>query len=178
MPSTSSAAEVLRAGTAAGAWTLDASRSQIQLKSKSVWGLVPVKGVFNQVTGSGTVSPSGDVTGTIEVGAESIDTKNSKRDQHLKSADFFDAANHPAITFTVQRVTPSGDGVTVAGQLSVRGRERPVSFEAQVAGFDGDEVSLDGELQVNRSDFGLNWNQLGMSSMVSTITVHAVFARQ
>lgn len=172
----SSAAEALREAT--GTWTLDGTRSEVRLKSKSVWGLVPVKGVFHQVTGSGTVSQSGDVTGTIEVGAESVDTKNNARDKHLKSADFFDAANHPVITFTVERLTPSDNGVTVGGQLSVRDRAKPVSLEARVADFSGDEVSLDAELQVNRGDFGLNWNQLGMSSMISTITVHAVFTRQ
>jgi polyisoprenoid-binding protein YceI len=172
----SSPTEMVREAT--GTWTLDAPRSQVQLKSKSVWGLVPVKGVFHQVTGRGTVSASGDVTGTIEVGAESVDTKNSRRDKHLKSADFFDAANHPVITFTVERVTPSDNGVTVGGQLIVRDRARPVSFEAEVAHFEGDEAWLDAELQVNRGDFGLNWNQLGMSSMISTITVHAVFTRQ
>jgi polyisoprenoid-binding protein YceI len=175
---TSSAAQVLRDGKAAGSWILDASRSDVRLKSKSMWGLAPVKGVFRQVSGSGTVSPSGDVTGTITVDAGSLDTKNKKRDDHLRSADFFDAANHPAITFTVDNVSPSGTGVTVAGRLSVRDRTRPVSFEAQVSRFDGDEVWLDGELFVNRADFGLTWNQMGMASMSNTITIHAVFTRQ
>ena len=175
---TPSAAQALRDGKAAGPWTLDASRSEIRLRTKSMWGLVPVKGVFRQVSGSGTVSPSGDVTGTITVAARSIDTKNKKRDDHLRSADFFDAANHPAITFTAGKVTPSGTGVTVAGQLSVHGRTRSVSFNAQVSRFDDDEVHLDGELLVNRADFGLTWNQMGMASMSNTITVNAVFTRQ
>ena len=60
----------------------------------------------------------------------------------------------------------------------VHGRTRPVSFNAQVSRFDDDEVHLDGELLVNRADFGLTWNQMGMASMSNTITVNAVFTRQ
>jgi polyisoprenoid-binding protein YceI len=175
---TPSAAQALRDGTAAGSWTLDASRSQVLLKSKSMWGLVPVKGAFRQVSGTGTVSPAGEVTGTVTVAAASVDTGNKKRDDHLRSADFFDVASHPAITFTVDQVRPSGAGVTVSGQLGVRDRTRPASFDAQVSRLDGDEVHLDGELLVNRADFGLTWNQMGMASLSNTITIHAVFTRQ
>jgi polyisoprenoid-binding protein YceI len=170
--------ELLRDGKLAGSWTLDAARSEIGLKSKSMWGLVPVKGVFREVTGSGTVSAAGDAAGTITVAAASVDTKNKKRDDHLRSADFFDVANTPDITFAVEQVTPSGEGVTVTGTLTVRGRTRPASFAARVSVPDGAQVEVDGELQVNRTDFGLNWNQLGMSSVHNTIAVHAVFTRQ
>jgi polyisoprenoid-binding protein YceI len=169
--------ELLRDGKLAGSWALDAARSEIGLKSKSMWGLVPVKGVFREASGTGTVSATGDATGTITVAARSIDTKNKKRDDHLRSADFFDVANTPDITFAVEQVTPSSDGVTVTGALTVRDRTRPVSFAARVSG-DEAQVELDGELQVNRGDFGLTWNQLGMASMDNTITVHAVFTRQ
>jgi polyisoprenoid-binding protein YceI len=175
---TPSAAQVLRDGTAVGSWVLDASRSQVQLKTKSMWGLAPVKGEFRQVSGTGTVSPAGEATGTVTVAAASVDTKNKKRDDHLRSADFFDVANHPDITFTVDQVRPSGTGVTVSGQLSVRGRTRPASFDAQVSRIDGDEVHLDGDLLVDRAGFGLTWSPMGMASLNNTITVHAVFTRQ
>jgi polyisoprenoid-binding protein YceI len=170
--------ELLRDGKLAGSWTLDAARSEIGLKSKSMWGLVPVKGVFREVTGSGTVSAAGDVAGTVTVAAASIDTKMKKRDDHLRSADFFDVANTPDITFTAEQVTPSGENVTVTGTLTVAGRTQPASFTARVSALDAAQVDLDGELQVNRADFGLTWNQLGASSMHNTITVHAVFTRQ
>src|ERR1700691_1482602 len=163
--------ELLRDGKLAGSWALDAARSEIGLKSKSMWGMVPVNGVFREVTGSGTVSAAGDVTGTVTVAAKSLDTKNKKRDDHLRSADFFDVANTPDITFAAEQVTPSGEGVTVTGALTVRDRTRPVSYPARVTVLDGTQVELDGELQVNRTDFGLTWNQLG-TSMHNTITVH------
>jgi polyisoprenoid-binding protein YceI len=171
--------ELLQGAKLAGSWTLDASRSQIGLRSKSMWGMSPVKGVFGRIAGQGTVTPDGQVTGTITVAAESIDTKVKKRDTHLRSAEFFDAGHHPSIVFTLDSTTPAGDGVTVTGTLTVRDRTRPVSFPATVSvSGDGSEVTFDGELHVNRSDFGLNWNQLGMASMHNTITIHAVFTKR
>ena len=167
---------LIQDGNLAGAWTLDTARSEVRLKSRSMWGLVPVKGVFREVTGNGTVSAAGEVTGTITVAARSVDTKNKKRDEHLRSADFFDAANHPDITFTVDGIKPGNGGVRVTGSLTVRDQTRPASFDATVSSADG-ETWLDGEIQVNRADFGLTWNQMGMASMRNTITVHAVFTR-
>ena len=149
----------------------------VGLRSKSMWGLVPVKGTFREVAGTGTVSPDGQVSGTVTAAAASIDTKNKKRDTHLRSADFFDSGTYPQITVRVDRVTPASQGVTVTGALTVRDRTRPLTFDATVSAVGGDEVQFDAEIQVNRSDFGLTWNQLGMASMHNTITVHAVFTR-
>ena len=161
-----------------GTWTLDASKSTVGLRSKSMWGLAPVKGVFRQVSGQGTVSPAGDVSGTMTVSAASIDTKMNKRDTHLRSADFFDSDTYPDITFTVDQARPSGQGVTVSGSLTVRDRTRPVTFDAKVSVISDGEVALDAEVKVNRADFGLTWNQMGMAAMHNTITVHAVFTKR
>jgi polyisoprenoid-binding protein YceI len=169
---------LLRDSTLAGEWALDTSTSTIGLKSKSMWGLVPVKGVFREVTGQGTVSAAGEVSGAISVAAASIDTKMKKRDVHLRSKDFFDSDNFPAITFAVAQLTPSGDGVTVAGHLTVRDRTQPISFPAKVSVLGSGEVQLDAAVPVNRADFGLTWNQMGMASMANTITVHAVFRKR
>jgi polyisoprenoid-binding protein YceI len=139
-------------------------------------GIFGTHRVFREVTGNGTVSAAGEVTGTITVAARSVDTKNKKRDEHLRSAEFFDAANHPDITFTVDGIKPGNGGVRVTGSLTVRDQTRPVSFDATVSSADG-ETWLDGEIQVNRADFGLTWNQMGMASIRNTITVHAVFTR-
>src|SRR5258707_15624954 len=168
---------LLRDATLAGNWTLNPSKSTIGLRSRSMWGLAPVKGVFREVTGTGAVSPAGEVTGTITAGSASIDTKNSKRDTHLRSKDFFDSDSYPDITFTADRLAPSGEGVTVTGTLAVRDRTRPISFPARVSVFGSDEVLLDSEVKVNRADFGLTWNQMGIPSMNNTITVHPVFGR-
>jgi polyisoprenoid-binding protein YceI len=175
---TSPALQALRDGKLAGSWTLDSSRTEIGLKSKSMWGMISIKGVFREVSGNGTVSAAGDVAGVITVAAGSIDTKVKKRDEHLRSADFFDVDSHPHITFAAKQVQPSGQGVTVTGDLTILDSTRPVSFAARVSSVDESELSLDGEVQVNRADFGMTWNQLGLSSVHNTITVHAVFTRQ
>jgi len=162
----------------AGDWTLDASRSTVSLRSKSMWGLAPVKGAFRQVSGQGTVSQTGDVSGTITVSAASIDTKNKKRDTHLRSADFFDSDTYPDITVTVNQARLSGQGVTVSGSLTVRDLTKPLTFDATVSAVSDSEISLDAEVPVNRTDFGLTWNQMGMASVHNTITVHAVFTKR
>jgi polyisoprenoid-binding protein YceI len=159
----------------AGSWTLDASRSSISLRSKSMWGLAPVKGRFREIAGSGTVSPDGQVSGTITVAAASVDTKIAKRDAHLRSADFFDADAHPHITVRVEGLAPASQGVTVTGTLTVRDRTRPLTFGATVSTFDTGEIWLDAEIQVNRADYGMTWSPMRMASMHNTITIHAVF---
>jgi polyisoprenoid-binding protein YceI len=169
---------LLSAGALAGAWALDPGKSSIRLKSVVLGGLIPVNGVFREVSGDGTVSPDGEISGTLTVAAASIDTKKPKRDKHLRSADFFDTGNHPEITFTVAGIRPSGEGVAVTGALTVHGRTRPLSFAAKAAVHGDGEVWLDAEVRVNRADFGLTWNLLGTVSMNSTITIHAAFSRR
>ena len=168
---------LLQEGALAGTWALDPGRSGIRLKSK-VMGLISVNGVFREVGGNGTVSPDGQVSGTVTIAAASIDTRQTRRDTHLRSADFFDTGNYPDITFTADSARPSGQGVAVTGALTVRGRTRPLSFEA-AASVQGDvEIWLDAEVPINRADFGLTWNLMGMISMTNTLTIHAVFTRR
>jgi len=88
------------------------------------------------------VSAAGDVTGTITAAARSVDTKHNRRAEHLRSADFFDVANHRDITFTVDGIRPDNGGVN--GQPH-RPRPDPPSAAAKVSSTDG-EVTLDDEL--------------------------------
>jgi polyisoprenoid-binding protein YceI len=168
---------LLQDGKLAGSWTLDPARTEVLLETRHSWGLRPLHGVFRKVSGSGTVTAAGDAAGIITVNAESIDTKNPQRDKHLRSGDFFDIAVHPDITFAADGVSPSADGVRVTGTLTIRDRTRPAAFDAKVSVADG-EVQLDGKLPVNRRDFGMTWNFIGIAAMDNEIVVHAVFTRQ
>jgi len=123
------------------------------------------------------VTAAGAFSGVVTVTAGSLDTKNPRRDKHLRSADFFDIDNHPDFTFATESASPAADGLRITGSLTVRGTTRPVSFDAKVSVADGEAV-LDGELPVNRADYGLTWNFAGIAAMDSTIVVHAVFTRQ
>jgi polyisoprenoid-binding protein YceI len=167
---------LLRDGTLAGAWTLDADRSEVILKTRHSWGLRPLQGVFRQVSGHGTVNAAGGVSGAVTIAAGSLDTSNQRRDKHLRSADFFDVGNHPNFTFAADSVGPAGDGVRVTGNLTVRGRTRAVTFDAKVS-VAQDAVELDGDIPVNRADYGLTWNFFGIAAMDNIIAVRAVFTR-
>jgi polyisoprenoid-binding protein YceI len=170
--------KLLEDAALAGQWILDPSRSTVSLKNRSMGGLATVNGVFRQVTGMGTVSPAGQVNGALTIAAASIDTKNSRRDTHLRSADFFDSVHYPDITFTAEGIRPKGQGVTVTGTFRVRGRARPLSFDGTAAVPGDGEVWLDAQVHINRADFGLTWNRMGMVSMNNTLTIHAVFTRR
>ena len=175
-PATSALQALVQEGTLTGSWTLDPARSQVLLETRHTWGLLPLHGVFRQVTGNGTVTAAGQVTGTLTVAAGSIDTKNKMRDKDLRSAKVFDIASHPDITYTVAGMQPGSEGVRVTGSLTVRGRTRPVSFDAKVAAT-ADEVRLDAAVPVNRADFGLTYSPMRMAPMNHTIVIHAVFTR-
>jgi polyisoprenoid-binding protein YceI len=164
-------------GSLAGDWALDPARSAATLRSKHMWGLAPVKGVFRSIEGGGTVSPTGGVTGQIAFATGALDTKSKKRDAHLRSADFFEAEKYPAITFALGKLVPVDEGVTVSGDLTVRDQTRPISFPATVALAGEGEVVLDAAVLVDRSEFGVITNKMGMLSMKNTIAIHAVFTR-
>jgi polyisoprenoid-binding protein YceI len=167
----------LENGSLAGNWALDPARSTAALRTKSMWGLVPVKGAFGDIEGGGQVSPAGEVNGRIALATGSLDTGNKKRDTHLRSGDFFLSEKYPAITFTLGDLVPASEGVTVSGVLTVRDQSGPLSFPASVALAGDGEVVLDAAVQVDRSEFGITWNQMGMTSMKSTVIIHAVFTK-
>jgi polyisoprenoid-binding protein YceI len=152
---------LLRGQTLTGDWMLDPRSSSIRLKSK-VMGLIPVHG---------------GISGTVTVATASIDTGNTRRDTHLRTADFFDSGNHPDITFTAGDIRPAGQVAVVTGALTVRGQTRPLSVDAAVSVQGDAEVLLDATVQINRADFGLTWNVLGLAAVTSTLTIHAVFTR-
>jgi polyisoprenoid-binding protein YceI len=167
---------LLKDGALAGEWVLDPRKSSVWLNTRSM-GLIRVTGVFREVSGNGTVGADGEASGTVTVAAASIDTNNNRRDAHLRSADFFDSDSHPDIIFTVDGIRPAGRSVGVTGALTVRDRIRPLSFDATASVRDDGEIWLDAEVQINRADFGLTWNLLGMVALYSTLVIHAVFTR-
>jgi polyisoprenoid-binding protein YceI len=169
---------LLNEASLTGNWVLDSSRSKVELNTRHTWGLRPVQGVFREISGMGTVSATGEVSGTLKVAAASIDTKNNQRDKDLRSPRFFDVSRYPDITFTVDRFTTGADGVAVNGKLTVRDRTRPLGFPVRVSVLGQNEVALDGEAQINRKEFGLSFSFVGMASMENTLVVHALFTRR
>ena len=120
----------------------------------------------------------GDPVRWVGRGAAAGPLGGTRRDTHLRSADFFDIDSNPDITFTADGIRPSSQGVTVTGALTVRGRTRPLSFDA-AASVQGDGgIWLDAEVRINRADFGLTWNPLGIVGVSNSLTIQAVFTRR
>ena len=146
--------------TFTGTWTLDPSRTSIQFHTKAMWFL-PVVGTAKAVEGSGSVAPDGTVSGSLVIDASSIDTKNKKRDAHLQTEDFFEVVTYPTITFTATGGRPTGAGaLELVGDLTVHGQSRPTTVPATVV-TEGTSATVTAELEIDRSQFGLNWAKMG-----------------
>ncbi len=147
---------------ATATWALDPAHSEVQFKVKHMM-ITNVTGQFNVV--NATIETDGDefkkASVSFTADAVSVNTANEKRDEHLKSADFFDVEKYPSITFT----SSSFDATTskVAGDLTIKGITKPVTLDVEFSGTGKDPwgnvkagFSLTGK--INRTDWGLNWN--------------------
>ena len=148
-------------------WTIDPAHSEVNFKVKHLV-VSTVSGTFRKFTATidAAANDFGDAAITFDADVDSIDTKNEQRDNHLKSPDFFDAANHPKISFISRGVKRLSDHeLEVVGIMTMRGVSKEiilhVSYNGTVAGFGGKKVAgfeITGKL--NRFDFGLQWNAL------------------
>ncbi len=93
--------------TGTASWQLDAAHSSVSLSHKTIWNLATVRGAFEKLAGTGEILADGSARGRIEIDAASLNTKNAKRDEHLRSADFFNAAEHPQLTVDITAVSPA-----------------------------------------------------------------------
>jgi len=164
-----------------GTWNVDPKHSSVEFQVKHM-GIATVKGFFGEFAGSLEVGDTLDQSmaqGTVSV--ESINTREPDRDGHLKSDDFFDAANHPELTFTSTRFTAGANGaITIDGELSIRGVTKPISLDASVDGPDTDpwgneRVGLEASTSISRADYGMKFNQaLGSGNMLVSDKVKIV----
>ncbi|WP_194899509.1 YceI family protein [Catenulispora pinisilvae] len=158
-------------------WILDPAGHEVAVRNKTFWGLVTVRGVFQTVHGQGVLADDGTGEGTVTVDAASLNTRLGKRDDHLRSADFFDVEHHPTFQFAVDRIGPvTADSaeVEVRGTLKVRETVQPMTFLAH-ADRRGDSVTLTATIPYVRKDFGMTWNQLGMMAGKGEIRVKLRF---
>lgn len=145
---------------------VDTNHTQIHF---SVQHLVvfKVRGNFNDFVGSLEADPKTRTLVSVQatIQAASIDTRIKKRDKHLRSPDFFDAAKYPEIKFKSKKVTGSGDNIIVTGDLTIRGITKEVvlngSFLGTTTGPQGKlRAGFEATGMINRKDFGLNWNKV------------------
>jgi polyisoprenoid-binding protein YceI len=172
------AQDVLNDPASVGVWNVDPSRSTIAFKAKSMWGLAPVKGRFTEFSGDGQITDARTVFGRIDVKAASLDTKIGKRDEHLRSADFFEAAKFPDISVVVTAAQViDGDTVDLRAQITVKGKTAPLPLQAKIAVQADGAVRVSTHATLNRKDFGVDGNMIGMIPDKVTISGDVVFRR-
>ena len=158
-----------------GSWTLDPSHTSIVFITKALW-VLDVRGAFTALEGGGTVGADGSVSGSIVIDATSVDTKKKKRDDHLRTADFFEVDAHPTITFSLTAAHPKGAGkVELTGTLTIRGTTRPVTLLADVSSTDG-SATVSSEFDIDRSEWGLKWAKLG-AGLQNHVVINARFTK-
>jgi polyisoprenoid-binding protein YceI len=162
----------------AGTWAVVSDQSTILVKAKSMWGVVPVKGRFTEFSGRGEITASQSVSGHLVIKAASLRTGIRKRDEHLHSGDFFEAAKFPDISVAVTGADAIvGDTIGLHAQLTIRGTTKPVELEARVTPVGDGGMRLTTQGTVNRQDFGVDGNMMGMIGDHATISGDVVFRR-
>jgi len=152
--------------TATSTWNLDPVHSVAEFKVKHMM-ISNVKGQFTQMTGVLTHDENDITKSHVEanIDATSINTRDAQRDAHLKSADFFDAEQFPALTFRSKAVKRTGDDeLAVTGDLTIHGVTREVVFKVEGPTAPGKDpwgntrIGLSATTKINRKDYGLTWN--------------------
>jgi polyisoprenoid-binding protein YceI len=170
---------VSTADLATGRWELDPAASSVGFRHKSLWGLVTVKGTFKTVRGMGEIDAQGRGHGTLVIDAASVDTKKKRLDAHLRAADFFEVDRYPTFVFAADSVIADSAGnAQVTGTLTVRGMARPLTFTTQATTASATDVTLTGEVDIDRNDFALPWkNPGGTIRGLTTVSLKIRFTR-
>lgn len=177
MTESASTAALPAPATTAGTWQLDPRNTTVEFHTKAVWGLAKVKGTFRAVSGSGIVGDHGAISAELVVDADSIDTRNRRRDKHLRSAEFFDVSAYPTFSFTASAVTAASDGTLhMTGALRIRDRSHSIDVVATSTSPSPDRVTVSAEATINRSDWGMTWARMG-AALVNRVVVVAQFVR-
>ena len=146
-------------------YAIDPVHSQVEFAIKHLV-VSTAKGRFNTFSGQLQFDPANPASGSVQVtiDADSVDTRDAKRDEHLRSNDFFGAGDHPQITFESTRVVPKGgDRFDVIGNLTIAGITREVALDTEFNGVAtspwGQSVAgFSATTQINRKDFNVSWN--------------------
>jgi polyisoprenoid-binding protein YceI len=155
-----------------GTWRLDPARTSVSFRTRAAW-IIRAEGTLQATEGTVEVAADGRVTGSLTIDAASIDTKVKKRDDHLRSADFFHVARHPTISFLVTEVRLSPAGTfEVTGNLTVHGRSTLLTLPVAVSA-DGGSGNVTGEAVITRHILGMK--KAAMTK--SWVTVRAHFNR-
>ncbi|KTR99978.1 MULTISPECIES: YceI family protein [Microbacterium] len=150
-------------GYKAGTWVLDPSHSEVTFTVRHMM-ISKVRGTFGMKSAT-LVAPENPLEATVEASVDvtSVDTKDEGRDQHLRSAEFFDTETYPTMDFRSTGVRVEDGDFLVDGELTIRGVSKPATFSIDFGGFGTDpwgnyKAGATAKTVINREDFGLTWN--------------------
>jgi polyisoprenoid-binding protein YceI len=145
-------------------WNLDTTHSAAEFAVKHLM-ISTVKGRFNTFTGTGETNADGTIkTAELSIDAASVNTNVEARDNHLKSADFFDVQQFPKITFKSTKIDHKGTDISITGDLTIHGVTKPVTLKGEFTPpvtdpWGNSRSALAVATKINRKDWGLQWNQ-------------------
>lgn len=146
-------------------WKVDGAHSDLQFKIRHL--ISKVTGTVRDWTGTIVVDPASLSGGTVEFTANvaTIDTRNERRDGHLKSAEFFEVEKFPTISFKSTKVVAKGNAMKITGDLTIKGVTKSITLDAEYLGATGapeagkQKVGFHASATINRLDFGVSWNR-------------------
>ncbi len=150
-------------GYVTGTWQIDTTHSEVGFSVRHMM-VAKVRGKFTKFSGEIVTAPNVlDSSVTAEIDLGTFDTGNEQRDGHIRSADFFDAENHPTMTYRSTGLRATGDGYVVDGELTIKGVTKSVPVNLEVNGFGpdaygGTRAGFTATGEINRSDFGISTN--------------------
>jgi polyisoprenoid-binding protein YceI len=157
-----------------GRWRIDPARSNVEFRTPTLWGLATVEGHFDRYDGSLDLHRTPAIELTID--ASSLNTKNPIRDRHLRSAAFFDAANHPEVRFASDTATVEGETLKVRGRLYAAGESLPLELNARLRRV-GEELEVDARTYEDQRELGMSHGILGMIHTPSELIVQGRLVR-
>lgn len=147
-----------------GTWAIDANHSTVGFAVKHAV-VATTRGRFTEFTGGATLDAANPEASTawVDIQATSVNTGNEMRDGHLQSADFWDAANNPVITFRTTIAKLDGDNLVTTGDLTIAGKSHPIDISWEFGGIAKDpygttKAGFEGTASLSRKDWGLAWN--------------------
>jgi polyisoprenoid-binding protein YceI len=167
-------------GYLAGTWSIDPVHSEVGFVVRHMM-VSKVRGRFRTFSGEIVTAENPlDSSVTAEIDLSSIDTGNEQRDNHIRSADFFDIEAHPTMTYRSTGVRADGDNFVLDGQLTLKGVTRDVPLKLELNGFGpdaygGTRAGFTATAEINRRDFGVNWSatmEAGGAVVSDKVTLH------
>jgi polyisoprenoid-binding protein YceI len=149
------------APTLQGPWHVDPSAGKLQFTVKTFWGLLTVKGTFDTYEGTLNLDGRGNASGELVVSVDSLDTRNAKRDKHLRSPDFLHKELHPTVRFVVDAFSTAPGAEEIIGDLYVGGKIARLRLPVEFSRSDQGLLRLKASGVVSREDVGMLWNRVG-----------------